>query len=419
MSDQKTPKWLKDTQIRSWEPEILLSGIVLFGLFKIPEQLDNLLWYVKNNISGSGDWNNFVSMMKVAIYWLITGLFLHLIARGLWVGLVGLSYVFPDGVNKEKLNFKYGFKNTILKIPFPVDSIEKLERLCSSLFSISFMLFMSIVGAYIYLFITIILPVVLLFRVFEFETNNNVVFGIYILTILASGLLYMIDFLTSGLLKRIKYFSKVYYYIHRIISFLTLSPIYRPIYYSLVSNFNRWWISGFYIVFVVSTIWLSDQIGEFDKHDDNWSSIETYSDDLDYNMFSGYYENRNEKFASFQAQIPSDVIEEDYLRLFINLNVQYQERIKEHCLYDSLIETVDNLDSLKLTCVESFYHVWVDDSLISDPPMKFHYNQKSQQRGVVSYLDISWLDQNMHEVKITRAPNDRVVSQIPFFRVKK
>lgn len=418
-NDSKIPKWLRDTQIRSWEPEILLSGIVLFGLFRVPGLLDDFLWYVKNNISATEDWDNFVSFMKVAVYWLITGLFLHLIARGLWIGLVGLSYVFPKGVNKEKLAFKYGFKNTILRIPFPVDSIERLERLCSSLFSIAFMLFMSIIGAYLYIFVVLFIPIIIFTLISDYTIYNQPEwFDYYVMTVLVISGIYLLDFVTSGLLKRIPIFSKYYYPIHKVISTLTLSPIYRPIYYSLVSNFNRWWISLFYLIFFVSTIAMAMKMNSSSGQVDNWTNIELYSRRTSLNVFSGYYEDRNVEYSSFNVQIPSDVIETNVLRVFININMNYHDMIKEACQYDSLSEVVKNVDSLRLTCVTDYYHLFLNDSLVTDYQMKFHDNQRTSQKGVLCYLDIRNLDMGYQELKLTRPDTSRVISRVPFYRVK-
>ncbi len=418
MSDNKIPKWLRDTQIRSWEPEILLSGIVLFGLFKVPDLLDEFLWYAKNNLSGTEDWNNFVGFMKVAIYWLITGLFLHLIARGLWIGLVGLSYVFPNGVNKGKLNFKYGFQQTVQKIPLPVDSIEKLERICSSLFSIAFMLFMSIVGAYIYIFVVIFLPLLITVYWGNYDFFNSPAWlDYYVIIVLVISIIYLIDFLTSGLLKRIPVFSKVYYPVYKVISFLTLSPVYRPIYYSLVSNFNRWWISLFYFIFLVTTFTLAMQIKDANGQVDHWTNLELFSRDTEYNSFSGYYEDRNDRYASFRVQIPTDVIENNVLRVFINLHIEYQDAIKETCEYDSLSATVSNVDSLKLSCVSNYFHLYLDDSLVTEYPVRFHHNQRTDQKGILCYLDIRGLTMDQHELKVTRPDSTRVLSRVPFYKV--
>lgn len=110
LDQESTPKWLEELQLRSWEPEVLLSGIVLYGMFKTPDLLDGLLHFFSANISGSNDFNNLVAILKIGTYWLIFGLILHLVSRGIWVGMVGLSYTFPNGINHQRIHFKERFK---------------------------------------------------------------------------------------------------------------------------------------------------------------------------------------------------------------------------------------------------------------------------------------------------------------------
>ena len=63
------PAWLNELQQKSWEPEILLSGIVLYGMFQIPDLLDSFLEFGNDNLFGSTtDLDNFVSAIKVALY---------------------------------------------------------------------------------------------------------------------------------------------------------------------------------------------------------------------------------------------------------------------------------------------------------------------------------------------------------------
>jgi hypothetical protein len=47
---EETPKkdWLKRLQNESWEPEILISGIVIYGLFKVFPYLEELHRYLEN-----------------------------------------------------------------------------------------------------------------------------------------------------------------------------------------------------------------------------------------------------------------------------------------------------------------------------------------------------------------------------------
>jgi len=54
--------------------------------------------------------------------------------------------------------------------------------------------------------------------------------------LLSVGLLVFIDFLTLGYLKRVRLFAPFYYPVHYMVSLITLSFLYRRLYYSIISN---------------------------------------------------------------------------------------------------------------------------------------------------------------------------------------
>ncbi|MEL6538501.1 MAG: hypothetical protein AAFQ98_23975, partial [Bacteroidota bacterium] len=168
----RIPKWLHDLQQRSWEPEILLSGIVLYGMFRVPSMLDGFLAYFKLNIYGnSQDIDNLISLSKFGIYWLITGLVLHLICRGIWIGMVGLSYTFPKGIVVENLKYEGKFKEKAERTASFERVITRLEKISSALFSLSFLLFMSLVGGYVYFLLLAVLPISIIAIVTNFDVS--------------------------------------------------------------------------------------------------------------------------------------------------------------------------------------------------------------------------------------------------------
>ena len=81
-------------------------------------------------------------------------LVIHLVLRGLWAGLVGLSYVFPDGVNKEKI----AKSQKDINYDNPDVFVIKIEKICSLLFSFIFSYVP--IGASIYI---VYIPIILLF----------------------------------------------------------------------------------------------------------------------------------------------------------------------------------------------------------------------------------------------------------------
>ena len=125
------PTWLKDTQNRSWEPEIIISGLLLTSLFIFPAKLFEFYATLIQEYAVS-----FVSALIILMYLsFVINIFkvffiIHLLSRLSWAGLVGLSYAFPKGVDNTKL-----FKNfSEYYFPTPTKLVIKLERWCSMLF---------------------------------------------------------------------------------------------------------------------------------------------------------------------------------------------------------------------------------------------------------------------------------------------
>lgn len=417
------PSWLSELQQKSWEPEILLSGIVLYGMFQAPDLLDRFYQYATLNIyDNASDVQNLVTILKVALYWLTFGLILHLVSRGIWVGMVGLSFTFPDGINKENLKLSPKFEKAIDRIP-PIEKIIiNLEKISSSLFSISFMLFMMMIGTYFFFLVMLIIPVLSFIWLLDFKDFTyveGIIIAVYSMIILGIGFMSLIDFLTLGYLKRIKWLSKIYYPIYRLMSMLTFSRFYRPIYYTIVTNFGKWKIALFLIAFTAISFIGLDKASHSTIPGEEFTRIEMWSNTVDVANFSGHYDDQNDDFHSVKAQIQSDIISENTLRLFVVMELGLEDSIRKNCQYDTLRKKLDTASAyVKNMCVKQFYQVKLDDQQLGEQDWLFHYKQKTNQRGIMSYIDISDLDKGLHYVTI-KGPDHMYkghIAKVPFYR---
>ena len=89
-------------------------------------------------------------------------------------------------------------------------------------------------------------------------------------------------------------------------------------------------------------------------------------------------------------------------------------------LLDSLVK-VDGLSkaSARLQCVSQFYQVAINDSLLADLTFKFHYKSKTQQRGILAYVDIRSLPAGLHHLTVGLPPDMYKypeVAVIPFYK---
>lgn len=138
---QEKPEWLSKLEAESWQAELLISGIAIFGSFQLPYLLDKLveLAIVTVPVSDFTILYAFFVVLIMGVYIIIAGLLIHFILRAFWIGLVGFNSVYPNGLNKE--NDTFYSKSFLLRISekLPKDSnstIRALDNICSTIYSI-------------------------------------------------------------------------------------------------------------------------------------------------------------------------------------------------------------------------------------------------------------------------------------------
>ncbi len=155
---EKRPSWLIDIQNTSYNPELLISGLSLFSLFKLDKVLEDFTIFL---IQGStiNPYMIFIATLYISVS--ITALkylfVFHLVMRGVWAGMVGITFVFPEGIKFERLP-KVSQQDFVKKeYSDPVESVITLEKICSSIFSIAF----SAVGIILSILVFILLATIL------------------------------------------------------------------------------------------------------------------------------------------------------------------------------------------------------------------------------------------------------------------
>jgi hypothetical protein len=417
--DDQPQDWLTRIQEQSWEPEIFISGIVLYALYQIPNLIYRLEHFLTNKSlrifsAGTVD-ETLISLLLVANIWLIVGFTAHLFFRSVWVAFLGLNYVYRKGIQTERLKFQERYNRLLFQEKGFDSTIHQLEKLCSATFAISFLLFMTILGL---CFALSILALIIALTLWLFP--NQVSFNWLDPVLILLTLIFVIDFVTVGGLKRIPYFSKAYYPIYRFMSWVTLSPLYRRIYYGLVSNHSKWKSGGLILSFIIISFFMANSI----RNENNIADLVALRLDPKDNssMYYGNYENLMKDDPSNIVQIQSDIISSNVLRVFIVHRTAFEkEHILPLCQYEQRKDSVPE-DSLIMTCLNSFYDLEIDTKAIN-PPFYYQKRSKTRQEGVVAYVDIKHLKRGMHELSIIYNFQDKEgntnpieVSVVQFYR---
>ena len=116
--------WLDRVRTNSWESEILIVGFVLIILLQTIDYFDvlrnnqhylNSFWGGVPSVINSILVPIIIYVLFVSNYVLVISLSIYLILRGFWVAVIGLSSVFPKGIDVKKLNYSDYYKSNLNK----------------------------------------------------------------------------------------------------------------------------------------------------------------------------------------------------------------------------------------------------------------------------------------------------------------
>ncbi|MEM8847177.1 MAG: hypothetical protein AAGD17_08765, partial [Bacteroidota bacterium] len=134
--------WLNRLKEESWEAELLVSAVAIFAVLKGFSAVD---WLVIKFIDNLDPSQYFVGYTVVVSGYLAIGVLacmfiIHFALRAYWIGLVGLNSVFPD-YSLEDSAYSPIYTEKLLQIlPKLPKTINKVDELCSVIFSAAFSL---------------------------------------------------------------------------------------------------------------------------------------------------------------------------------------------------------------------------------------------------------------------------------------
>ena len=238
----KLRRWVAKLQLESWQLELLITGFSIFLLVTSVEQYKN--WsdsLVFNKLVPTSTTNAVfvvairfvVDTIPYALQFFLISLLVHLLLRGFWIGIVGLSSV-SNSIGLEELNLKGPFKK---HLPGQVRTLDELilhlDKISSVIFSYTYLLAFSI--------LSVVFVSAFLFSLVGIGTTATVVLDnkglgaiISVLSLLISFLLaiaaviFFLDTILFSAFKKSKWFSFLYYPIYKFYSIisLSLSPFY-------------------------------------------------------------------------------------------------------------------------------------------------------------------------------------------------
>lgn len=349
------PDWLAKLEAESWQAELIISGVAIFGTLQLPGLVDQALHWALFALPETATYPAFLIYTYLAIGAIaLAGIFiLHFVLRALWVGMIGLASVFPQGIREEHPNMSREFMRR-LRQDFP--NIHKfnqqLDDIGSLLFAIAFITGFTMLGfgMSLTLFITLSLLIA--------GWTGLAVQTLFIAFILVfAGPVVFSSFLMTKPLKESGFARRYHYPLVRYPMMLLLNIGFRPymyIQYTLFSNIHMQRFYGSMItwtvaIMVVGFTYLVNSDASFllDK-------VAYDAGSRTDRLLANNYDNlRPEGVPVVHPSLPSDVYQPDRpLQVFVPLPRRTEERMLQDC---SLPDDRDAARQRYLDCIRSYY----------------------------------------------------------------
>ncbi|NRD23465.1 hypothetical protein HNV10_09460 [Winogradskyella litoriviva] len=423
-SNKTTNSWLQRLKDESWEAELLVSAIAIFGTFQLFEVIDWATNKLINTLDPSqylvGYAIVFIGLFAISI--LASMFVIHFFLRAYWIGLVGLNSVFPDYSIEDSAYSKIYTEKILSILPKLEDSIKKVDELCSVIFSAAFTFLL------MYSYMAILACVYLL--VFNMLSSyvHTYILLIPLVLFIAAMLFQMVIGTIANLKKnkekenlQILYFKAVKYG-----SLIMIGPLYKSILQvSMIfgSNFKKN-KSLAYLMLSFLIVGMPLAVIQMNKTNipyliKNGLSIE--SDDLKINPSYYQSENTNSTFL-LAPEIESDIIKSEVVRVFIPIFDNEKKMREGTCdayVKDSNKSKVEQRKEERLNfldCYRKYNTIYLNEEKKDIDFLKYTH-PITKQFGIIGYVPLNNEKFGMQTITIKKEFNQENIRSwsIPFY----
>lgn len=411
-----------DFHRRTYEMELLVSGAVVFGLFHLPPILEHTFASVQAGLSGDlylvGTLAQTYFMLMV--YGLIVAFVLHLVIRGFWIGLLGLESVFPAGIRWHKVKvgpfIAASYKK---KIGSLARSVERVDNLCSMIFSFAFMVVFTFLYSIAVIAVGAVFALIWSLLAPRSEATPIVFWAIVGVVIGAPLVVGAFDKVFG---KRLNPGGTA----GRVMSFLahavwTFSParLIGPTQLTLGTNVSNVVVA----TAMVATMWVlaAVQIGYMFVGAGlvRFDSLSYFPDSLrEQGVYPIHYRSLrpDDTVSPRTPSIQSELVRDPYLKLFLPYYPRrHNSRLSEICSELGAIssegldtgrgkELDDTTVERAAACVGSLFDISLDGEKIVSPRFDFTVEPGTGLEGIITFIPIHELPAGRHELEIIAPP---------------
>ncbi|PHN07392.1 hypothetical protein [Flavilitoribacter nigricans] len=389
-----TPEWLKKLEEESWQAELIISGLAIYGTMQLPDLVEWLMDWSLASLEQSYFLllYLFFTYLGLGAYMLIFIFIAHLVLRTVWIGLLGLNSVFPMGINENSETYSKNFLQQFKTDHSGEKSrIRQLDDVCSILFGFGAQLVMIFMA--INLDIVVVGGIWYLLESFFGPTVSSIFGLIFLLTFLA----YTVLFLISNTKKwRDKPFIKKWQYpIYKRASGIYLHLFAKPASYLgmiFQTNLSMKRYAGMVVLIMIFVLFF------FGSRFFNYRFLSFMKSERLYEHFDRsdrlipeHYANlRTDDRRLLSLELESDVISGDLLRVFVPMLSSESDIRQELCgdfdPVGSSREKSEQWRAYYTDCYQQMHRFYVNDSLYREPEMIKYIHPNQDEHGILVYL---------------------------------
>ena len=391
---------------RTDELELIISSLTIFALFSLPGwvfgSFADLYTHLSTNQVIAG--LVVVSVLTGFCYGLGACFVVHLMARAYWVGLIGLRWVFPEGINWERTPNLGPFSRDHYRESLPnLDQvITSTDRLASSLFAVISMLTLAALWLCM-IMLVVLVPAAAIGAQFGM-TNTGLNVGFLLLLVSLFGLPLLSYLLDAQLAARVSAlresssFGTLITILRRVTGIVYPSRLLAPVQLTLQSNTRP------FIFFIVMTLGITLMFLLGNYRVAAWQSF-TLSSEFTYldseaaeqGFRSTFYEDMASSADRLRGTPRVDTFMQSgsYVRLFL----PYQP-LRDNLVLDEAC-TDEETRAEPGACLRLLWSVKIAGKEV--PMSQFRVAQRADigMRGLIGVVPLEGLEPGMQEIEVT------------------
>ena len=431
MENKDKPTWLQILEAESWQAEMLVSGVAIYGSLMLPDLIKSLidkalLWLPEESL----DITYFIFWyLTICSSALILSFILHFVLRALWIGMIGLVSVFPGGINRDTdYHSEHFLAQLFEEFPDVNGFNRRLDDFCSLIFGTTFGVVMMIGSISLLLTLNLLLSILLSsFLPIPVHIIFSFLMFILMVPMLLSGLLNNKRLREKEWVKRIHFTLAI-----KVFGRVMYNVFYEPGYYilyTLLTNFKRtkvglWGMAGFFIIMLVSIpVFINSNVMQLQE--DNFFRIGETDDRI---AVENYEDQRQAGRAILVPLLPSDIIEGEVLRVFIPMSRREKVLVNSYCKAYQEDESLSRLENERKRrnhikdCRARYYEIFVNETKYEEVDFFRHTHANAGEEGLIMYLPTADFTKGVNRLRIvhlyTNDKGEKKESMIPFWFVK-